>query len=183
MKDLFLGLGVDTWNGSLFQLPNNCYYVEAEFLPFYIKLIPFIFTILGIFFAVVLYGIYERKFINLVFYKKIYNLYCFLVKKWYFDIIYNEIIVKNLVKFGYFVSFKMVDRFLLESLGPLGLVRFFKNLIKKVSLLQSGLIYHYVFCIMLGLLFLLSFIFFNVEMNLSLFLVLLGLIVLNLITN
>lgn len=77
----------------------------------------------------------------------------------------------------------MVDRFLLESLGPLGLVRFFKNLIKKVSLLQSGLIYHYVFCIMLGLLFLLSFIFFNVEMNLSLFLVLLGLIVLNLITN
>lgn len=81
MKDLFLGLGVDTWNGSLFQLPSNCYYVEAEFLPFYIKLIPFIFTMLGVFFAVLMYGIYEKKFISLVFYKKVYYLYSFLVKK------------------------------------------------------------------------------------------------------
>jgi NADH-ubiquinone oxidoreductase chain 5 len=89
MKDLFLGLGVDTWNGSLFQLPSNCYYVEAEFLPFYIKLIPFIFTMFGVFIAIIGYGIYDKNFITLNFYKKVYYLYSFLVKKWYFYIIYN----------------------------------------------------------------------------------------------
>jgi NADH-ubiquinone oxidoreductase chain 5 len=145
MKDLFLGLGVDTWTGSLFQLPSNCYYVEAEFLPFYIKLIPFIFTMFGVFCAILVYDFYENKFISLVFYKKIYYVYSFLVKKWYFDIIYNQYIVKNIVKFGYHVSFKMIDRGLLEINGPYGIVNFLKLLIKRVSNLQSGLIYHYIF--------------------------------------
>jgi NADH-ubiquinone oxidoreductase chain 5 len=151
MKDLFLGLGVDTWNGSLFQLPNNCYYIEAEFLPFYIKLIPFIMTIFGIFFAIIIYHVYEKKFISLVFYKKIYYLYSFLVKKWYFDVIYNEFLVKNITSFGYYISFKSVDRGLLELIGPLGIIRILKIFIKKISLFQTGLIYHYIFFIVLGL--------------------------------
>jgi NADH-ubiquinone oxidoreductase chain 5 len=150
-KDLFLGLGVDTWNGSLFQLPNNCYYVEAEFLPFYIKLIPFVFTMLGVLIAVLVYDVYESKFISLTVYKKVYYLYYFLVKKWYFDIIYNEFIVKNVMYFGYHISFKLIDRGFLELIGPLGIVRFLKELTKKISLLQSGLIYHYVFSIIFGL--------------------------------
>jgi proton-translocating NADH-quinone oxidoreductase chain L len=158
MKDLFLGLGVDTWNGSLFQLPSNCYYVEAEFLPFYIKLIPFIFTMFGVFIAIIGYGIYDKNFITLNFYKKVYYLYSFLVKKWYFDIIYNEIVVKNVAKFGYFISFKLIDRSLLEILGPLGLIRLFKVLTKKISSFQSGLIYHYIFCIIVGLTSLLLFV-------------------------
>jgi proton-translocating NADH-quinone oxidoreductase chain L len=158
MKDLFLGLGVDTWNGSLFQLPSNCYYVEAEFLPFYIKLIPFIFTMFGVFIAIIGYGIYDKNFITLNFYKKVYYLYSFLVKKWYFDIIYNEIVVKNVAKFGYFISFKLIDRSLLEILGPLGLIRLFKVFTKKISSFQSGLIYHYIFCIIVGLTSLLLFV-------------------------
>ena len=168
MKDLFIGFGVDTWNGSLFQLPNNCYYIEAEFLPFYIKIIPFVLTMLGIFVAVLMYNIYEKKFVNLIFYKITYYLYCFLVKKWYFDIIYNEIIVKNVLKFGYVISFKMIDRSLLELLGPLGIVRVLKNLIKKVTMLQSGLIYHYIFCMMIGLSALFLFLLFEVESSLLL---------------
>jgi len=151
MKDLFLGLGVDTWNGSLFQLPNNCYYIEAEFLPFYIKLIPFIMTLFGIFFAIIIYHVYEKKFISLIFYKKIYYLYSFLVKKWYFDVIYNEFLVKNITDFGYYISFKGVDRGLLELIGPLGIIRILKIFIKKISSFQTGLIYHYIFFIVLGL--------------------------------
>jgi len=151
MKDLFLGLGVDTWNGSLFQLPNNCYYIEAEFLPFYIKLIPFIMTVLGIFFAIMIYSVYEKKFVTLIFYKKVYYFYLFLVKKWYFDVIYNEFLVKNVTSFGYFISFKSIDRGLLELMGPLGIIRILKILTKKASLFQTGLIYHYIFFIVLGL--------------------------------
>jgi NADH-ubiquinone oxidoreductase chain 5 len=44
-KDLFLGLGVDTWNSSLFQLATHVSFFESEFLSFKIKLIKFIFII------------------------------------------------------------------------------------------------------------------------------------------
>lgn len=49
------------------------------------------------------------------------------------------------MKFGYHISFKMIDRGLLEANGPFGIVNILRHLIKKISSLQSGLIYHYVF--------------------------------------
>ena len=55
-KDLFLGLGVDTWNTSLFQLVNHVSFFESEFLSYHIKLIPLIFSMLGIFFANKIYS-------------------------------------------------------------------------------------------------------------------------------
>ena len=92
-KDLFLGLGVDTWNSSLFQLANHVSFFEAEFLPFYVKLIPFFFSMAGVASAILIYQIYENKLVELVVYKKIYYIYSFLIRKWYFDVIYNHYIV------------------------------------------------------------------------------------------
>ena len=152
-KDLFLGLGVDTWNNALFQEISHVSYFEAEFLPFYIKLIPFIFSISGVLLAMLLYNIYEKFFSTINIYTQIYFIYSFFVKKWYFDIIYNTFIVKNVLYFGYNVSFKMLDRGIIELIGPLGVVRGLKILIKKVSNLQSGLIYHYALTMILGVTF------------------------------
>jgi NADH-ubiquinone oxidoreductase chain 5 len=98
-----------------------------------------------------IYSVYEKKFVTLIFYKKVYYFYLFLVKKWYFDVIYNEFLVKNVTSFGYFISFKSIDRGLLELMGPLGIIRILKILTKKASLFQTGLIYHYIFFIVLGL--------------------------------
>ena len=64
-KDLFLGLGTDTWNNSLFQLITHNSFFESEFLSYKIKLIPFIFSLLGLFSAVFVYQIYESKFSSL----------------------------------------------------------------------------------------------------------------------
>jgi NADH-ubiquinone oxidoreductase chain 5 len=144
---------VDTWNNSLFQLINHIYYFEAEFLPFYIKLIPFIFSIAGVSIAILVYNIYEKKFIIFSFYKKIFYIYSFFIKKWYFDIIYNNFIIKNILQFGYNISFKILDRGLFELLGPLGIVRSLTIISKKISNLQTGLIYHYAFMIILGVTF------------------------------
>lgn len=152
-KDLFLGLGVDTWNSSLFQLVNHISYFEAEFLPFYIKLIPFIFSMCGVGSAILVYNIYDKKLVNLIVYKKIYYIYSFLIRKWYFDVIYNHYIVKSILSFGYNISFKMIDRGLIEYLGPLGIVRLLSIITSKVSKLQTGLIYHYAFTIVLGVTF------------------------------
>lgn len=153
-KDLFLGLGVDTWNNSLFQLTTHISYFEAEFLPFHIKLIPFIFSLSGVSIAILVYNIYEKKFVNLNFYTKMYYIYSFFVKKWYFDVIYNHFIVKSILNFGYSISFKMLDRGLFEIIGPLGIVRNISVLSKRISQLQTGLIYHYALTIILGVTFL-----------------------------
>ena len=71
----------------------------------------------------------------------------------YFDNIYNTYIVNNILYFGYHISFKLVDRGILELFGPLGITRGLSVLTKKTSNLQSGLIYHYVFMMILGITF------------------------------
>jgi len=155
-KDLFLGLGVDTWNNSLFQLVTHVSFFESEFLSYKVKLIPFIFSILGSLSAIIIYDFSEKKLISFNIYKKVYYLYSFFVKKWYFDNIYNNYIVNNVLYFGYHISFKLVDRGILELFGPLGIVRTLKILTEKVSNFQSGLIYHYVFMMILGTTFFVS---------------------------
>lgn len=41
MKDFFVGVGSCTLQSSIFVLPQNYTLVDAEFLPLFIKLIPF----------------------------------------------------------------------------------------------------------------------------------------------
>ncbi len=171
-KDLFLGLGVDTWNTSLFQLVTHISYFESEFLDFKIKLIPFFFSISGLFLATCVYQIFELKLSSLMFYKKVYYIYIFFIKKWYFDNIYNKFVVNMFFYIGYHISFKLLDRGLFELIGPLGIVRFISNLIKKISNLQSGLIYHYIFTMILGLTFFILLFIFPTYIQTSLLIVL-----------
>jgi NADH:ubiquinone oxidoreductase subunit 5 (subunit L)/multisubunit Na+/H+ antiporter MnhA subunit len=84
---------------------------------------------------------------NLIFFK----VYSFLSKKWYFDLLYNKYIVSFFFKVSYFVTFKYIDRGVLEYLGPLGLVRAFNSLSNNLSKLQSGYVFHYIFLIILSL--------------------------------
>lgn len=50
-KDMIIGLGTPFWGHSLFILTENVTFLEAEYLPYHIKLIPFIFSHIGIFVA------------------------------------------------------------------------------------------------------------------------------------
>jgi NADH:ubiquinone oxidoreductase subunit 5 (subunit L)/multisubunit Na+/H+ antiporter MnhA subunit len=84
------------------------------------------------------------------------RLYAFLNKKWYFDKLYNELVNKPLVSFGYFVSFRGIDKGVVEFLGPYGAVTSFSLLMKKISKLQTGFIYHYAFVMIVGIVVLLT---------------------------
>jgi NADH-ubiquinone oxidoreductase chain 5 len=50
-KDMIIGLGSAFWGNSIFILSGNVTFLEAEYLPYHIKMIPFLFSHLGIFFA------------------------------------------------------------------------------------------------------------------------------------
>ena len=152
-KELFLGANVDTWNTVFLVLPWHEYSFFSEFLPFYIKLVPVIFSILGLLVSFFFYNFIQYNLDIIIFYKKNYNIYHFLIQKWYFDYIYNNIITKKLLFFGYNISFKLLDRGLIELIGPLGIVNIFQRLSKFISKLQTGLLYNYVLSILLGVIF------------------------------
>ena len=152
-KELFLGANIDTWNNIFLVLPWHNYNFDSEFLPFYIKLIPVLFSLTGGLFSYFFYEIFQKYIdINLL-YLKNYNIYHFLSKKWYFDDFYNKIISYFILNFSYQISFKLIDRGLLEWVGPFGIVQSMKKITHVVSKLQTGLIYHYIFSIILGIIF------------------------------
>jgi NADH:ubiquinone oxidoreductase subunit 5 (subunit L)/multisubunit Na+/H+ antiporter MnhA subunit len=87
------------------------------------------------------------------------SIYFFLVKKWYFDLIYNNLFVFNLLSAFYTVTFKVIDRGLIEMFGPLSTVRLVNKISSVLSLIQTGFIYNYIFIILLSVIFILSVLF------------------------
>lgn len=129
-KDLFLGLGSDAFINSIFVHPKNLIFIDAEFIPYHIKLIPLVFSFSGIFLCFFFYSFllklesfwfnaYDSK--NLTIVKVHHFLYKFYNKKWFFDTVYNLFIGYPLLKFGYNVTFKLMDKGVIEFFGPYGL--------------------------------------------------------------
>jgi NADH-ubiquinone oxidoreductase chain 5 len=158
-KDIFSGLGSSFWGNSIFISPSHLSNVDAEFLPFYIKLIPVIFSLFGAFFSYFFYLFYYTKInqINFNFYTFFIYLYRFFNKKWYFDVIYNYFFVKKILNFGYYISFKLFDRGFIEYFGPFGLTSLINFYSSNIGSLQTGFIYHYVSFMLFGFLFFIMF--------------------------
>ena len=88
-------------------------------------------------------------------------LYNFFNRKWFVDKIYNEFINQTVLKIGYYKTYKLIDRGIIENLGPFGISKFFYNNSMKVNFLQTGLIYHSAFVMLISIILLFSFIGFS----------------------
>nr|YP_009445886.1 NADH dehydrogenase subunit 5 [Betaphycus gelatinus]ATX68827.1 NADH dehydrogenase subunit 5 [Betaphycus gelatinus] len=150
-KDLFIGLGTDFWKGSIFILPTNNFFVEAEWLLVLNKFLPFALTVLGIFLASLINITNVYKYFIFKIYGVTFFFAFLLNKKWFLDILYNRALVVPVLNFGYSTTFKALDRGFIELSGPLGLSIFVSKWSKVVSRLQSGLLTHYVFFIVIGI--------------------------------
>lgn len=161
-KDLFVGLGNDTWLNSInVSSTKNLLFLESEFLIFLIKNIPFFFSLLGVIFICFIYFFFERLFLNFNFFKHyLIKFYSFFTYKWYIDCIYNKVFVKFFFNFSY-LYVKNIDRGLLEILGPLGLVRSLNFITKFIQNIQTGFLYNYIFIFILSILFIFLFFYFN----------------------
>ena len=129
-------------------------------MPFHIKLLPLYFSFLGSFFVV----FNNYLFIKYNYFKIILdykNIYTFLIKKWYFDIVYNKFFVFITLNLGFF-TFKDIDRGLIEIVGPLGIVRLMNKIMDNVNKIYSSYIYHYIFLLVIGVFLFITYIsFFN----------------------
>ena len=160
-KDMIIGFGTNFWGNALFVHPENLILVDSEFISIYNKLLPVLFSIMGGSLSYFLYR-YNIKFIYHFKISKFgRQLYKFLNKKWFFDKLYNEYLNQVLLTFGYYITYKMTDRGLIEMVGPYGLSKtiYENSLILKQY--QSGLTFQYILIFVLGTALTIIFYFFN----------------------
>nr|QTV76704.1 NADH dehydrogenase subunit 5 [Phytophthora palmivora]WOX01704.1 NADH dehydrogenase subunit 5 [Phytophthora palmivora] len=161
-KDMFVGLGSNFWNNSIYINPLNNQMIDAEFLPTFFKLLPVILSFCGLFSAFYLYFFKFKFLYNLKISEYGLYFYNFLNRKWYFDKIYYEFINQYILKIGYNVTYKMIDKGLIEMCGPYGLTTIFSFLSQRIILLQTGYIYHYSLLMLISTIFLINIIFFSI---------------------
>jgi NADH-ubiquinone oxidoreductase chain 5 len=157
-RDLFIGLGSGFWNNALFVLPQNLNAIDAEFIPHFFKLLPVALSLTGASLALYLYTFLSKDLYLLktsIVGRKLYN---FLNRKWFFDKVYNEFISQSALSFGYFVSYKSIDRGIIEMLGPWGLSKTVLSQTSILSRLQTGLVYDYSLWMFFGVLLMVLFV-------------------------
>ena len=147
-KDLVVGVGSDFFGASIYNNPHTLHLFDAEFSEYKYKILPVNLSLLGSLSAFLLYN-FQANFLYKIkissFGRKLYS---FLNKKWFFDKIYNEIVGQFFFKFGYAVSYKLIDRAPFEILGPTGLATTFSKISVSLNKLQTGSLYHYTFIIL-----------------------------------
>lgn len=186
-SDLFVGVGTDFFGNSLFIHPDKITMVEAEFsLPLYFKLLPTIGSVLAALFAILIYNYKDlpKLLIDLTHAHLPFNkigkwtidfnreieratgklgrrVYTFLNGKYLLDIIYNNFVVASGLKMGYIVT-KVLDRGVIELLGPYGLSSVLINTGVKIGKLDTGIVTSYALYIVLGLISILFILFYPV---------------------
>lgn len=189
-KDMMIGCGTNFWGNSLFSLPQNVVLYESEYLPQIQKFLPIVFTTLGAVLAFIITKRGTRIAVNInddilsepytlaksmragptdpihrfdkaaAAYFLIRKLYFFFNKRWFFDKVYNDLIAQKVISFGYQISFKTIDKGLLEILGPLGVSKTILTFVQQISRLHSGFIFNYAFIMLLGIAILVFLVFF-----------------------
>ena len=151
-KELFIGHGgVNSfWQDSIFFLKP----LSTEHPPFWFLTLTPILVILSI--PITYYLFVKNKKLP----EQISNvnkpLYHFLLNKWYFDELYEALIIKPSKKLGLFL-WKFIDIKLIDGFGSDGISALIKRFALKASKFQSGFIYQYAFVMLVGFSALLTF--------------------------
>lgn len=113
----------------------------SKFLPLYVS---FLGSLLSIYLGIKLTKWWKLGLFNISL--KIYN---FTNGAWYFDILFNYYITRNFTKLGFYITYKLLDNQLLETIGPtkiLGVIYKESNIVSKFHLGKIS-VYSFVFII------------------------------------
>jgi len=150
----FVGEGREEfWRESILVLPAHASLEAAHHAPSWVGLLPFIVGVLGIAVAWIAY-IWRPEIPSLVA-RALRPVYLFLLNKWYFDELYDWLLVRPAMALG-FEFWKKGDGAVIDGLGPDGLAATTTRLSIRASLLQTGYLYHYAFVMLIGVVLLVS---------------------------
>jgi NADH-quinone oxidoreductase subunit L len=146
------------WATSLFVLEQNDTIEAAHHVPFWVKKAPLVAAVSGILIATLIYGFGGgfARFIARVF-KPIHTLF---FNKYFFDELYDKVFVRSALWFGRLFSTKG-DQSIINRMGPDGLASRSQAIARALSSIQTGYVYHYAFVMILGLVGVLSWIFYK----------------------
>jgi len=152
-KDFFVGLGSQGLGNSIFIHPNHIILIDTEFgVPIFNKLLP---LILSIIFAIFSLYLFEKNPFFFIFSSKISkNIYRFFNQRYWFELIYNKSIIKGVLYLGYITN-TVLDRGILEFIGPRGAVQAVYKISIYFASFDSGSIARYGFVMYSGLLLIL----------------------------
>ena len=150
-KDMIIGLGTNFWKGAIYIQHKNFNIIDAEHIPQPAKLLPVCLSILGALTSYLLYSYGSQSLFMIKTSPLGLKFYTFLNRKWFFDKVYNEIIGQFFLSAAYHLTYKQVDRGLIESLGPFGLTRLVSKIALSLKVLQTGFFYHYTLAMVLSL--------------------------------
>ena len=150
-KDMIIGFGSDFWGNALFVTAENMNRIDSEFITHIYKVLPVILSLSGATASFLLYTFGSKFLVQLKVSKLGKKIYNFLNKKWFFDKVYNEYIGQFFFTISYSLTYKTIDRGLIEIFGPLGLSSVISKKALYLSRLQTGYLYHYTLLILTGL--------------------------------
>jgi len=147
-KDLFAGHGVsEFFRDSLKFGESNHVLEDMHHIPYLVAVAPTLMMALG--FAVAWEFYIRRPELPAELARQHQPLYRFLLNKWYFDEIYDVLIVRPVLWLGR-ILWKYGDGWLIDGLGPDGISARVLDVTRGVVRLQTGYLYHYAFAMLIG---------------------------------
>jgi NADH-quinone oxidoreductase subunit L len=145
---IFEGDGAaEFFRNSLMVGPNNHVLEDMEHVSIWVKLAPFVMMAVGGLIALQFYIF--RPDIPEALARDQGVLYRFLLNAWYFDRIYDFLIVRPLLWLGR-LFWKGGDGFVIDGFGPDGVSARVLDVTRNVVRLQTGYLYHYAFAMLIG---------------------------------
>jgi NADH-quinone oxidoreductase subunit L len=141
------------WGDSILVLPGHDSIGAAETVPFWVSKLPLAMGLSGIFIAWIAYVV--RTDVPAWFAHYFRPIWLFLLNKWYFDELYDWVIVRPAMWLAAFL-WKEGDGTVIDGFGPNGVAKMTRNMAGVLSRLQTGYLYHYVFAMFVGAVVLVS---------------------------
>jgi NADH-ubiquinone oxidoreductase chain 5 len=153
-KDIFIGLGSSFFiDNSLFIHPIHEIMIDTEFaVPTFFKVLPLIFTILFSILALVFSEFLPELIINFKFSRLGYNIFGYFNQRFLIEFFYNKYITNPILNFGGQTT-KVVDKGVIQELGPSGLFKVLCRLSKAFEFKETNIPNYALFISMALLLF------------------------------
>jgi len=144
----FIGSGYQAfWRGALFISADNHALQNLHHVPLWVEWSSFTAMALGFVIALVFYifaPAVPRKLAG-----ALPHLHKFLLNRWYFDELYDFLLVRPAFALGRFF-WKIGDLKIIDGFGPNGIAARVLNVTAKMSQMQTGYLYHYAFAMLIG---------------------------------
>ena len=145
--EYFVGHHMDEfWRSSL--LMTSDVIEHAHHVDKWVKILPIVVGVVGIFGAWVMYMLKPEWPAAVV--RRIRPIHTFVYNKWFFDELYDRVFVRTAFVLGRGL-WKSGDGAVIDGVGPDGVAAATRDIAGWAGRLQSGYVYHYAFAMLIGL--------------------------------